>query len=543
MGTGKSLLGSGSVAGRIAAEAGSLILANGNLTLGNATSVIGFQTRGELETGGATVTLLDANQAVLGALTTLGNASQPGTLVAANGALIDFGNNLAGYGTIQPPNNASKVLMINGAAEGRSLSQPLTLTGFVKGMGSLNNVTITGTYSPGLSPAAVSLGSIAYASSATTLIELASTVPGSGYDQLNHSGQAILNGILKVELLDGFQPAIGDAFTFLTATNSISGSFASVQLPALASGRQWQLNYGPNAIILSVIATNVAPTDIALSNALINENRPTNSLVGLLSTADPNAMETFTYTLVAGVGDAGNSSFTIAGNQLRTHAVFNFEQQADYPIRVRTVDSGGLIFEKALMIHVADLPELSGNPVIGNGTPQRSMISLVTMAFDGDIDIATGAFSLIKRGGGGPVTLQTPSIAQVNNQTLVTLTFTGELTRGPQSALVDGYYELIVDGSKITRGGTQLDVNGDGLAGGVYRFGDEEADAFFALFGDANGDGLVGVVEFGQFRSTFGKLPGDTGYNVLFDYDGLGVGVADFGQFRNRFGKPKLVWN
>ncbi len=67
-----------------------------------------------------------------------------------------------------------------------------------------------------------------------------------------------------------------------------------------------------------------------------------------------------------------------------------------------------------------------------------------------------------------------------------------------------------------------------------------EADKFFALFGDTNGDNLVGIAEFGQFRSTFGKLSTAVGYNDLFDYDRDGaVGVSDFGQFRSRFGKPK----
>ncbi len=82
-----------------------------------------------------------------------------------------------------------------------------------------------------------------------------------------------------------------------------------------------------------------------------------------------------------------------------------------------------------------------------------------------------------------------------------------------------------------------LDGDSNGLAGGDFVRGTSATDAFFAYFGDTSGDGLVGIAEFGQFRSTFGKLPSDAGYNALFDYDGSGVGVADFGQFRSRFGQ------
>ena len=542
LGAGKSLVGSGSVAGRIAGESGSLIQANGNLLLGNSSSAAGFQSRGELETGVSTVTLLDSNQAVMGALTTLGNATQPGTLVAANGALVDFGNNLIGFGSVQTPNNSTKVLMINGSAEGKSLSQPLTLTGFVKGVGSLNNVAVTGTYSPGLSPAAVSLGNVIYAPSATTLVELAGTVPGSGHDQLNHTGQAVLNGKLKVELLGGFQPALGNTFTIMTA-ETLSGAFAEVQLPALTEGLQWRSNYGSHSLTLEIIATNAIPTDVSLSNAFISENRSPASLVGVFSTTDPNAGDSFTYTLVNGAGDTGNGLFTILGNELRTNSALNYEQQTSHSIRVRTVDSGGLAFEKPLIINVRDLPEFTGIPIIGTGAIQRSVVNQVSLAVDGIVEIVSGAFAMVKRGSnGGPVALQS-SMAQVGNQTVVTLTFSGDYTRNSQGALVDGYYELTVDGTKITRSGIGLDVNSDGIGGDTFKFGDDEADAFFALYGDTDGDGLVGVSEFGQFRSTFGKAPTDSGYNALFDFDGFGIGVADFGQFRNRFGKAKMPWN
>ncbi len=88
-----------------------------------------------------------------------------------------------------------------------------------------------------------------------------------------------------------------------------------------------------------------------------------------------------------------------------------------------------------------------------------------------------------------------------------------------------------------------MDINGDGQGGDLYTLGASEADNFFALYGDTNGDGLAGTAEFGQFRSSFGRSVGEAGYDELLDYEGDGfVGITDFGQFRSRFGKPKMTF-
>ncbi|MDD2782018.1 LamG-like jellyroll fold domain-containing protein, partial [Sulfuricurvum sp.] len=69
------------------------------------------------------------------------------------------------------------------------------------------------------------------------------------------------------------------------------------------------------------------------------------------------AGNTHTYTLVAGTGSTDNTSFTISGNQLKTNAIFNYEIDNSYSIRVRTTDQGGLFFEKAFTITVSNLNE------------------------------------------------------------------------------------------------------------------------------------------------------------------------------------------
>ena len=99
---------------------------------------------------------------------------------------------------------------------------------------------------------------------------------------------------------------------------------------------------------INITAVNDAPTNLSLSNINVAENKPIATEIGNFSSTDPDANNTFTYSLVAGTGATDNALFTIAGNQLKTNAVFNFETKNSYSIRVKTTDQGGLFYEKQL---------------------------------------------------------------------------------------------------------------------------------------------------------------------------------------------------
>lgn len=287
---------------------------------------------------------------------------------------------------------------------------------------------------------------------------------------------------------------------------------------------------------------NIAPSDLAISQTTVAENVVSGTTVGELTTVDGNSGDVFVYALVSGEGDTDNGSFAIAGTQLRTGSAVNFETKNSYTIRVRSTDVGGLSVDKSLTIAVVDLAEFSAPVQIGDGTAQRSSVKNVVVTFDGAIVIAPGAFVVDKLGtSGGVVTTSHTTVVNGSGQTVVTLEFSGSFTRGTAGLLSDGYYRLTIDGTKITRGTQQLDANGDGIGGDVVVLGAVESDNFFALYGDASGDGLIGVAEFGLFRSSFGKGSGDPGYDDRFEYEGDStIGVSDFGQFRSRFGKPKM---
>ncbi len=111
------------------------------------------------------------------------------------------------------------------------------------------------------------------------------------------------------------------------------------------------------ALAIAVTKPNEAPTDMALSNAGVAENQPAGTVVGVLSTTDPDSGDTFTYSLVSGTGGTDNGAFAISGAQLRTAASFNYEAKNSYSIRARSTDQGGLFTEKVFTITVTDVNE------------------------------------------------------------------------------------------------------------------------------------------------------------------------------------------
>jgi T5SS/PEP-CTERM-associated repeat protein len=243
---------------RVVGAAGSTIAATGNLSLGSSLSVAGFGTQGQLVVGSNNVSLLDANAAVLDSLsmTTIGAGSNPGTLTADNGLVVDFGANVIGFGSVGTPNTIAKPLVNNGHIAGNSGVQPLTLGGLVKGVGTFDNVVFTGTFAPGLSPTSLVVGSIGLSDSSTLVMELGGTTPGSGYDQVLASSELALDGTLEVTLVNGFTPSAGQSFN-LFDWSSVGGAFDTITLPTLGGGLAWNTSLLYSSGVLSVTIAGV----------------------------------------------------------------------------------------------------------------------------------------------------------------------------------------------------------------------------------------------------------------------------------------------
>jgi uncharacterized repeat protein (TIGR01451 family) len=112
---------------------------------------------------------------------------------------------------------------------------------------------------------------------------------------------------------------------------------------------------------------NDPPSDVTLSSQSVDENQPATSLVGTLSTTDPDAGDAHTYSLTDTLLCPGpdHSAFHIDGSQLRTSAVFDYETKASFSLCIRADDGYGGVLDKQFVIAVGNVNEAPVNTLPG----------------------------------------------------------------------------------------------------------------------------------------------------------------------------------
>jgi autotransporter-associated beta strand protein len=234
----ENLVGHGAVNAKIAAQIGSVISATtGDFAVGDATSVSGFFSDGELFTNENEVTINDANEAVLGSLTTLGDGTDGGTLTAGTAMvgdltphfLLEEGKNLIGRGTINGNfKNQGHVI-----GDGTMLSERIVFEEdwIVSGKGTFTRTLVKGTFAPGESPGVTNGEDQAF--SGNVQIELGGLDPGNGsdnHDQINDTAMILLLDEPTLEVLpfDSFLPELGDQFVVMTWQTGLNGTFGEL---------------------------------------------------------------------------------------------------------------------------------------------------------------------------------------------------------------------------------------------------------------------------------------------------------------------------
>ncbi|MFT6861980.1 MAG: hypothetical protein ACJAVK_000534 [Akkermansiaceae bacterium] len=168
-----------------------------------------------------------------------------------------------------------------------------------------------------------------------------------------------------------------------SGVGSVIGTFTAsgtTQTINLIPGINTGVDPGLSAYILRSVTPAVpqAPTDIALSNTDLAPTSPAATLVGALTTSDPNGNNAHSYQLVAGAGSTDNSLFTIAnGDELRAaSALGGFG--ATYSIRIRTTDGDNLTYDESftLTVEAAEPPTSINFPAntILQGTPSGTAV-------------------------------------------------------------------------------------------------------------------------------------------------------------------------
>ncbi|MEJ2706184.1 MAG: cadherin domain-containing protein [Anaerolineales bacterium] len=150
--------------------------------------------------------------------------------------------------------------------------------------------------------------------------------------------------------------------------------------------------YTEKAFIITINDTNDPPTGISLSSSTVDENLPIGTVVGSFSTTDPDAGDTFSYSLVPGLGSDDNASFTITGNSLKTAEIFNYEARSIYSIRVRSTDSGisPLSFDKIFIITINDLNETPTDILLSSNNVDENKITGTVVGSFSTLDPDTG---------------------------------------------------------------------------------------------------------------------------------------------------------
>ncbi|RZM10051.1 MAG: T9SS type B sorting domain-containing protein, partial [Pedobacter sp.] len=100
------------------------------------------------------------------------------------------------------------------------------------------------------------------------------------------------------------------------------------------------------------------PKSLSLAAISLYENSPAGTSTGTLSSTSDDPSASFTFDLVAGDGDGDNNLFKIQGATIVTASVLNFENKANYSIRLKSTTQYGLSLEKEFVINLIDVNEI-----------------------------------------------------------------------------------------------------------------------------------------------------------------------------------------
>ena len=116
----------------------------------------------------------------------------------------------------------------------------------------------------------------------------------------------------------------------------------------------------PQTILVSMQATNDAPTGLALSTTRVADHAANGTVVGTVSISDPDAGDTHTYQLIDNAG--GRFAINSATGQLivADGSLLSYERAMSHTVTVRVTDTGGLTYDETLTINLTQVNETPG---------------------------------------------------------------------------------------------------------------------------------------------------------------------------------------
>lgn len=264
LGSGDVLAGNGHIVAPTVAPIGSTISADGgDLTIGIASSTNSIDIAGQLNTFENQITLIDGDAASLRGNVTIGGAGNAaGSIASATGIEIQVGAQVTGHGSITTGDDPINGLTNNGTLLGSTSASPITVDGRLTGTGTINNVRLARQWAPTGEINNRLDGNVALTSTASLAVDIGGTSAGITHERFRFNPSASLDGTLGVNLTGGFSPSAGHEFSIISAMNSLSGAFDTVNLPDLVDGLKWNINQSATTLTLQV----------ALDGSALSEN-------------------------------------------------------------------------------------------------------------------------------------------------------------------------------------------------------------------------------------------------------------------------------
>ena len=166
---------------------------------------------------------------------------------------------LSGYGDISLLVHLGETGQVSGSGG------VLTLSGGLTGSGSVSDVVLGGSVDIGNSPGTLELEDVVVDSTAIFGMEIGGTTLAD-YDRILLAGGVMLDGVMNVSFINGFEPADSDVFELIDmGSASVTGWFSSINAPTdwslSASGQLYNTTVIPEpaALLLALLGLALLP--------------------------------------------------------------------------------------------------------------------------------------------------------------------------------------------------------------------------------------------------------------------------------------------
>ena len=153
---------------------------------------------------------------------------------------------------------------------------------------------------------------------------------------------------------------------------------------------------GSGLVRVNIVPANDAPLGISLSENVIKENDPSETIVGGLIVEDPDGNDNFEF----GIARENRDDFAVKGLKLVSKRSFDYEKEQDFTISIQVTDSGGETFVGTVDVKVEnrnEKPILKSDKVVTFDHPENlGKIAGRLMVVDPDKDQESVKYKIVK---------------------------------------------------------------------------------------------------------------------------------------------------